>query len=245
MNIVIACGGTGGHLFPGLAVAEVLKSRGHEVLLLISEKQIDATAVRDRTEFRIEKIPAVGLPKLIFGAVFFVCRRSSLNGFAACLRIYRSFRPDAVLGMGGFTSTGPISSRSDGWSADVHPRIERDPGQGQPVERVAFEKGAAGIRRVRALFSGLVVEVTGTPIRNSLKRQVDRKPGAGQSALKGRLADRAGDGRKPGSARDKPGGISGFASVCSEAGPVHPSDRKGRRELCLRMLSEGRNSRFR
>ena len=47
MNVAIACGGTGGHLFPGIAVAEVLQERGHQVLLLISEKQVDATAVRD------------------------------------------------------------------------------------------------------------------------------------------------------------------------------------------------------
>ena len=41
MNTVIACGGTGGHLFPGLAVAEVLRARGHEVMLFISEKEIE------------------------------------------------------------------------------------------------------------------------------------------------------------------------------------------------------------
>src|SRR6266699_2636346 len=40
MNAVIACGGTGGHLFPGIAVAEVLRDRGHEVMLLVSEKEI-------------------------------------------------------------------------------------------------------------------------------------------------------------------------------------------------------------
>ena len=64
MKVAIACGGTGGHLFPGLAVAEVLKNRGHEVLLLISEKQIDTIAVGNRKECRIPKLPADGLTKL-------------------------------------------------------------------------------------------------------------------------------------------------------------------------------------
>ena len=39
--IAIACGGTGGHLFPGLAVAEQLKEHGCDVALLISPKDVD------------------------------------------------------------------------------------------------------------------------------------------------------------------------------------------------------------
>src|SRR6202047_4341461 len=120
MKVAIACGGTGGHLFPGLAVAEVLKNRGHEVLLLISEKQIDTIAVGNRKAFRIQKIPAVGLTKLVSRQLFsFVAK--VLNGLVVWLQRDRSFKPDAVLGMGGFTSTGPIlAGRITGLPTFIH-----------------------------------------------------------------------------------------------------------------------------
>ena len=62
MNAVIACGGTGGHLFPGLAVAEVLRERGHEVMLFVSEKEIDSLALSGHSEFQFERLPTIGLP---------------------------------------------------------------------------------------------------------------------------------------------------------------------------------------
>ena len=50
MKVVIACGGTGGHLFPGLAVAETLLARAHQVRLLVSEKAVDQTALAALTQ---------------------------------------------------------------------------------------------------------------------------------------------------------------------------------------------------
>ncbi len=42
MKVVIAGGGTGGHLFPGIAVAEELKARGHEVRFVGTARGIEA-----------------------------------------------------------------------------------------------------------------------------------------------------------------------------------------------------------
>src|SRR3954454_23481486 len=106
MNTVIACGGTGGHLFPGLAVAEVLRARGHEVLLFVSEKEIDSLALSGH-EFQFEKLPTIGLPSPFSPAIFRFTQRFN-EILSRCRQIYRKFNPNVVLGMGGFTSTAPI-----------------------------------------------------------------------------------------------------------------------------------------
>src|SRR3954470_9822370 len=97
-RFVIAAGGTGGHLFPGLAVGEVLLARGHEVMVLISEKEIDRLATEGRHEFRIERLPGIGLPKLLsLAALTFAAR--FLSGLNRCRRLFEDYKPSAVLGM--------------------------------------------------------------------------------------------------------------------------------------------------
>src|ERR1051325_1216930 len=61
--IAIACGGTGGHLFPGLAVAEKLVERHADVMLLISSKEVDAQAVKSALGMEVVVLPAVGLTR--------------------------------------------------------------------------------------------------------------------------------------------------------------------------------------
>ena len=173
MNVAIACGGTGGHLFPGLAVAEVLKNRGHEILLLISEKQIDAIAVRDRPEFAVEKIPSIGMPQLVSLQLFpFIGK--FLEGLFVCREIYRSFRPDAILGMGGFTSTGPILvGRMAGLPTFIH-ESNAIPGKANRLNARLSKKVLLGFKECRKYFPESEVEITGTPVRSSLRSKVDR-----------------------------------------------------------------------
>ncbi|MCC7377000.1 MAG: undecaprenyldiphospho-muramoylpentapeptide beta-N-acetylglucosaminyltransferase [Verrucomicrobiales bacterium] len=104
IRVVIACGGTGGHLYPGMAVAERLFERGAAVTLAVSEKEVDQRAVRDDARFEILTLPAVGFS--LGRAVPFAVR--VWRSIGMCHRRFRENPPAAVLSMGGFTSAAPV-----------------------------------------------------------------------------------------------------------------------------------------
>src|SRR5256885_944518 len=103
-NVAIACGGTGGHLFPGLAVAGQLARHGVKVTLMISPKEVDQLAVKGADDLNVVTLPAVGLTR--------GHRLAFLRGFVASYRAalvwFRQNPPQAALAMGGFTSAPPI-----------------------------------------------------------------------------------------------------------------------------------------
>ena len=169
MNAVIACGGTGGHLFPGLAVAEVLRERGHEVMLFISEKEIDSVAVSQHPEFRFEKLPTIGLPSPFSPAIVKFMQRFN-ESLGASRRIYRTFQPNVVLGMGGFTSTAPIlAGRMRKVPTFIH-ESNAIPGKANRLTARLVTAVLVGFKECAQFFPRVRTEVTGTPIRADLRR---------------------------------------------------------------------------
>lgn len=172
MNAVIACGGTGGHLFPGLAVAETLRDRGHEVMLFVSEKEIDALALSGYSEFRFEKLPTIGLPSPFSPAILGFLRRFT-ESLSLCRSIYRKFKPQVVLGMGGFTSTAPIlAGRLRGAATFIH-ESNAIPGKANRLTARMVRAVLLGFKECAPFFPRARTEVTGTPIRTELQR-IDR-----------------------------------------------------------------------
>src|SRR5258705_2055345 len=127
--VAIACGGTGGHLFPGLAVAEQLQKRGCSVALLISPKDVDQQAVKSALERRpparpetgdVPKLagPEAGAPLQVFtlpavalqNRNYFSFIRSFWQSWRATKKIFQTRPPPAVLARGGFTSAPPVLS---------------------------------------------------------------------------------------------------------------------------------------
>ena len=172
-HFVIACGGTGGHLFPGLAVAEVLHEHGHEVLLLVSEKEIDAIALQDHPEFRVEKLPSIGMPALLSPAFIRFLRRS-WESFSYCRQLHRRYRPAAVLGMGGFTSAAPIlAAHLLGIPTYIH-ESNAIAGRANKVAARWVNKVLLGFEACRPCFPKSECHVTGTPVRRDLGKRLSR-----------------------------------------------------------------------
>jgi UDP-N-acetylglucosamine--N-acetylmuramyl-(pentapeptide) pyrophosphoryl-undecaprenol N-acetylglucosamine transferase len=105
-RFLIACGGTGGHLSPGIALAEGLNARGHETTLLISHKKVDARLIGKYPQLRFERIPGAPFTLRPLGLARFVW--SQVAAFFFSTRIIRAWRPDVIVGFGGFTTAGII-----------------------------------------------------------------------------------------------------------------------------------------
>ncbi len=99
-TILVMAGGTGGHVFPGLAVAAILRDRGFKVVWLGNSTGIEATLV-----------PTHGFPMktIQFGGVRgkgFVTKLllplNLLRAFAQSITVLRELKPDVVLGFGGY-----------------------------------------------------------------------------------------------------------------------------------------------
>lgn len=175
-KLVIACGGTGGHLFPGIAVAEAWRRRGGEVLLLISEKQIDTLATEGFDHLQFERIPSIAMPKIYspkmigFGLGF-------IKTFQKCRKLFANFGADAVLGMGGFTSTPPlVAGKRMKLPTFIH-ESNAIPGRANLLNAKFSEKVLVGFDVCAKRFEGKNTAVVGTPLRPAFLNRPSRDAG--------------------------------------------------------------------
>lgn len=168
-RFLISCGGTGGHLSPGISLAEGLAARGHEALLLVSQKKVDSRLLEKYPHLRFERMPGTGFS---LNPVKFVrCLVSQTRAFFFCARLMRRWRPDGVVGFGGFTSAPVVvAGRLAGVPVALH-EANRVPGLavrtlGRLARRVYLPPGIriAGVRAAATRHVGL-------PVRQEMVRQ--------------------------------------------------------------------------
>lgn len=106
MRVLIAAGGTGGHIYPGIAVAREITSRGGNEVLFVGAHGGLETKIVPENGYPIETISSSGLKSVgIAGKVkgLLILPKS----FWDASRLIRRFRPDVAVGAGGYVS-GPV-----------------------------------------------------------------------------------------------------------------------------------------
>lgn len=175
-HIAIACGGTGGHLFPGLAVGHQLVQRGVAVSLLISPKDVDQQAVKSVRGMDIITLPAVALQKgsrLAFA-------RGFIQSWLATRKQFRRRRPDAVLAMGGFTSAPPVLVAHRAKIKTFLHESNTIPGRANRWLGRFVDHAFIGFPQAAGRLNAGETTVTGTPVRPEFRV---RDAGACRAAL--------------------------------------------------------------
>jgi UDP-N-acetylglucosamine--N-acetylmuramyl-(pentapeptide) pyrophosphoryl-undecaprenol N-acetylglucosamine transferase len=167
-HFLISCGGTGGHLSPGIALAEGLTDRGHQATLIISEKKVDSRLSEKYPHLRFARMPGTGFSWR--PAQLVRCAVSQLRALAFCRALIRSASPDAIVGFGGFTSVPvALAGRMAGLPVMLH-ESNRIPGLairlfGRFADRVYLPPGVR-LASVRAAATRYVAP----PVRREIVR---------------------------------------------------------------------------
>lgn len=164
MRVVIAAGGTGGHIYPGIAVAdEIVRRDRHSRVLFIGTRKGLETRLVPKAGYNLEVIRSSGLK-----SVGLLEQAKSLSliprAMQSAQKIIREFRADAVIGVGGYV-TGPVLLTA--WMMRLPTLVmESNALPGFTNRMLARICTAAAVSFTEAaLFFGSKAVVTGNPVR--------------------------------------------------------------------------------
>ncbi len=160
-RLMVMAGGTGGHVFPGLAVAKQLQEQGWEIRWLGTEDRMEADLV-PKHGIEIDFIKVKGLRgqgvKRLLAAPFQI-----INAILQARAHIKRWQPDAVLGMGGYVSgPGGIAAWLSGIPVVLHEQNAVAGLTNQWLSKIA--------KKVFQAFPGAFpdAEVVGNPVREDL-----------------------------------------------------------------------------
>ena len=192
MNVIFTCGGTGGHINPAIAVADVLKQRHPDCnILFIGAKGHMEEQLVPRAGYKLECLPGSGLSRKLSLAGLKKNAKAVKSVFSAvnqCKQIIRDFRPDVIIGTGGYASFPALYAGSRmGIPTCVH--------ESNAVPGLTTKMAANKATRVLVCFEESKnhykhpekVQVVGMPVRqefwNTTRRQARQELGIGDEAL--------------------------------------------------------------
>lgn len=170
-RILLAGGGTGGHIFPAIAIANALKRHrpGAEILFVGAQGKMEMEKV-PQAGYRIEGLPIAGwnrssLMKNIGLPV------KLIRSFFRVRNIFGMFRPDAVVGVGGYSSFPVVRyAQAKGIPSFIH-EANAFAGKSNILLGKQATRIFTGTEGMERFFPAGKIEVTGNPVRSVLLQQ--------------------------------------------------------------------------
>ena len=166
MKVLIAAGGTGGHIYPGIAVAqEIMRRDANSKVHFVGTARGLETRLVPQAGFELSLIESAGLKNVSLGA-----RMKGLvilpKSFASTRKLLRQFQPDVVVGAGGYVS-GPVVLTA---ALTRRPTLVMEsnalPGWTNRVLARFVDRAAVSFEQALPYFRGKA-KVTGNPVRRA------------------------------------------------------------------------------
>jgi len=168
LNVIISGGGTGGHIFPAIAIANALKNRVPDVNILF---------IGAKGKMEMEKVPAAGYPieglwisglqrKLTLKNLAFPLK--VISSMIKARKIIRRFKPDIVIGVGGFASGPTLRVASNMGILTLIQEQNSFPGITNKLLAKKVNRICVAYEGMEKYFPKEKIVLTGNPIRKEM-----------------------------------------------------------------------------
>ncbi len=179
MKVMIACGGTGGHLYPGAATGRVLLGRGHDVTLCLTGREAES-GIRNAWDGALVRLPAMAPGGGLLTRIMRI--PSFLHSLGKARAALRDLSPDVVISMGSYAGVAPVlAARLAGIPVVLHEANARAGKANQMLARVA-KAVCISFESVRGDFGSACIVKTGYPLRsfNTVETRTNAARSAGE-----------------------------------------------------------------
>ncbi|MCW3804242.1 undecaprenyldiphospho-muramoylpentapeptide beta-N-acetylglucosaminyltransferase [Plebeiibacterium marinum] len=178
MRVIISGGGTGGHIFPAVSIANALIQR---------DKNIDILFVGAEGKMEMEKVPAagykiVGLPvagfqrRLTFKNITFFFKLAS--SMLKARKVVKDFNPDVVVGVGGYASGPVLRVASNRNIPCVIQEQNSYPGVTNKILSKKVSRICVAYPDMERFFPKDKIILTGNPVRQNLLKKIEKRDAA-------------------------------------------------------------------
>ena len=162
LKLVVACGGTGGHAFPGIAAAGELASRGHDVTVWMSGRDVESSVLKGWKG----SVFATGARQFSLKNAF-----HNLCAILRCRSEMRRVKPDALLAMGSYTSLPPVLAAVGCKVPVVLHEANTVPGRAVDMLSSLAKAVAISFEESSRYFPEKETVLTGLPVRTDIAGQ--------------------------------------------------------------------------